>query len=617
MRLARPRLLGPIFWFDLSRLARRGRTALVRCIYGFALLILMRYLLQDHFANQALLDQVLAPGPKLSAQNSARFAADIVAACTALQCGVVFLITPAYVASALAEERERGSLDLLFTTPLLTREIVLGKLFGRLGHLAGVVSIGLPVLSLMPLWGGVDGDQVLAGFVVTVLTLLSVGGISILCSTIAPTVAAATVSSYVLVALFGLVCFALPSCWTPAFLDEFAGRFSAALEVWSRRGGLPPRLAVPLGMPVPNATLFLLNMVGQCALLHGAVFLICTWLAIGSLRPSPARPPKRERPPKVMPALDEQASWGPFEEPEIVIGRAPRVLSPGRVPVSDHALLWKEVYHGAMPLEPPPPVLWLLQHWYRTPLLVAELAGLFILLHWLFPDSRAEWMPKLNVAIRFFSILLVAAWCVTAGFRAATSICRERIQRTLEALLLFPQDRSSILRAKWLGSILRWRLLGYILVAVLSLGLITGALHPYAVLLLAAASGVYIALVASMGLWVSLVSRNILEANLMMAAVLLLLLANPFLGATEDMPRGLESNEPWALTPPGFSPARTCWFLGFSWEEFAAGMASSNPGFRQAFAQAFGWLAFLAFTSWFFWSVSRVLFRRATLYRSD
>jgi hypothetical protein len=42
----------------------------------------------------------------------------------------------------------------------------------------------------------------------------------------------------------------------------------------------PPWLATPLGMPVPNATLFLLNMVGQCALLHGAVFLIRPQIAV-------------------------------------------------------------------------------------------------------------------------------------------------------------------------------------------------------------------------------------------------------------------------------------------------------------------------------------------------
>jgi ABC-type transport system involved in multi-copper enzyme maturation permease subunit len=611
-----PRLLGPIFRFDLSRLARRGRTPLVRSAYGFAILLLLQQLFQKHFPSYTLLDQTFGSGPKLSAQTWARFAADIVAGFTALQGSVVFLITPAYVASALADERERGSLDLLFTTPLLTREIVLGKLFGRLGHLAGIVLIGLPVLSLMPLWGGVASDQVLAGFAVTLLTLLSVGGISILCSSIASTVPGATVSSYVLVALFALLCFALPSCFPPTFLDEFAHRFSAALEAWSRGPGnrLPPWSAALLGLPpAPNATLFLLTMVGQCALLHGSVFLICTWLAVGSLRPVAPRPPKKQSPPKVRPTIDLEASWGPYQEPEILLGRAPRVISPNRVPVSDHVLLWREVYHSAIPLEMPHTMQWLLQRWYRLPLLLAQLAALFTLWRWLFPETWAELILGLNPAIRFLTVVLNMAWCLALGFRAAVSVCRERAQRTLESLFLFPEDRVQVLRAKWLGSILRWRLLGYGVLIVLLLGLVSGALHAYAVVLLAAACVIYAALVASVGLWVSLLSRNVLGANLVMALVLLVIFANPLIEIPGDVQVAggtSEAARPQSLVEPGLSPARTCWFLGFSWDEFAAGMASPEPGFRQALVYAFGWLCLLSFVSWCFWLLCCVRFRR-------
>ena len=53
------------------------------------------------------------------------------------------------------EEKERDTLRLLFTTPLLDREIVLGKLLGRLTHLGTVILAGLPILSLIPIWGGV------------------------------------------------------------------------------------------------------------------------------------------------------------------------------------------------------------------------------------------------------------------------------------------------------------------------------------------------------------------------------------------------------------------------------------------------------------------------------
>src|SRR6266852_5458437 len=42
-------LLGPLFWYDLARLARRQRTTLLRCTYGLLLLGWLAYTVQDQF----------------------------------------------------------------------------------------------------------------------------------------------------------------------------------------------------------------------------------------------------------------------------------------------------------------------------------------------------------------------------------------------------------------------------------------------------------------------------------------------------------------------------------------------------------------------------------------
>ena len=117
----------------------------------------------------------------------AHFAGSFAVVILALQGVAVLLLTPAYLAGAIAEERERRTLELLFTTHLTDREVVLGKLFSRLTHLAGVLLAGLPVLSMLQLWGGVSLSVLLAGFAVTGLTLLSVGGVSMLCSVLCRT----------------------------------------------------------------------------------------------------------------------------------------------------------------------------------------------------------------------------------------------------------------------------------------------------------------------------------------------------------------------------------------------------------------------------------------------
>ena len=58
------------------------------------------------------------------------------------------------------------------TTALTSREIVVGKMLGRLAHIGGVLLAALPVLSLAQLWGGIDVTVLLANFAVTALTLL-------------------------------------------------------------------------------------------------------------------------------------------------------------------------------------------------------------------------------------------------------------------------------------------------------------------------------------------------------------------------------------------------------------------------------------------------------------
>src|SRR5204862_3873863 len=128
------------------------------------------------------ISRIFDPGPVMSQKRLAEFALGCVAALMAVQGAAVFALTPAYLAGAIAEEKERGTLELLFTTPLLNREIICGKLFGRLAHLGFILLFGLPIMALMQLWGGVDAGVLLAGFDVAGLALLSIGSISILCS---------------------------------------------------------------------------------------------------------------------------------------------------------------------------------------------------------------------------------------------------------------------------------------------------------------------------------------------------------------------------------------------------------------------------------------------------
>src|SRR5437899_6496305 len=130
------------------------------------------------------------------------------------------------------------------------------------------------------------------------------------------------------------------------FLGEFDSRYGTALKEWGKQVANLQRLSGPgrIMLPsLPDVNLLLLTLLIPVALVHLAVFALCVFLSIVSLRAGAVRLelPGRSLPQRVR--IDE-ASWGPFEEPKefSVHQPAPTVIWSHRPPVTDQALLWKE-----------------------------------------------------------------------------------------------------------------------------------------------------------------------------------------------------------------------------------------------------------------------------------
>src|SRR4029079_3567954 len=101
-----------------------------------------------------------------------------------VQISMVVLLTPAYVAGAIAEEKDRRTLEFLMGTDVRNREIVLSKLLSRLANVTLFLLTGLPILSILQFVGGVDTELMLSGFAVTGVTMLALARVSILFSTL-------------------------------------------------------------------------------------------------------------------------------------------------------------------------------------------------------------------------------------------------------------------------------------------------------------------------------------------------------------------------------------------------------------------------------------------------
>ena len=69
---------------------------------------------------------------------------------------IVVVQAPAVLAGSLAGERERGVLQLLLTTAVSPREIVSGRLLGKLSQVGMIVLAGLPILALLAAWNGLS-----------------------------------------------------------------------------------------------------------------------------------------------------------------------------------------------------------------------------------------------------------------------------------------------------------------------------------------------------------------------------------------------------------------------------------------------------------------------------
>src|SRR4051812_12249135 len=117
-------LLSPHFFYDLIRFARKGRNSLVRIGYLLAIL-----------GGMALSVNIGLGSGWSQNQRSAEIER-FVAVIFFVQNLAVMLLAPIYLGSAIVEERERRTLEMLYTTHLRDYEIIFGKLLSRMVHLA-------------------------------------------------------------------------------------------------------------------------------------------------------------------------------------------------------------------------------------------------------------------------------------------------------------------------------------------------------------------------------------------------------------------------------------------------------------------------------------------------
>lgn len=151
-----------------GRLTFAAFTLLVLLVSLMVFLLGMLILAPDANAAPALFSTTSTTTTNLLVANRAIFLFGAVGLCIILASAVV---APAVSASAFADERERGTLDLLLLQGPGPARIVLGKVLAALVFSLLLLAVGIPFFA--PAWsfGGVQPDQVIA--LVTILSTVT------------------------------------------------------------------------------------------------------------------------------------------------------------------------------------------------------------------------------------------------------------------------------------------------------------------------------------------------------------------------------------------------------------------------------------------------------------
>lgn len=115
---------------------------------------------------------------------------------TMLQMALVLFMTPSLTAGAISSEREKQTLNILLTTTQSSTQIVIGKLLSSVAFLVLLLVAGLPLYSLVFLFGGVSPSQLVATFLFYLVTVISIGSLGVMFSTITKKTIVAMIATY-------------------------------------------------------------------------------------------------------------------------------------------------------------------------------------------------------------------------------------------------------------------------------------------------------------------------------------------------------------------------------------------------------------------------------------
>ncbi len=118
-------------------------------------------------------------GGALSLRELASDGANMFRSVSFLQVALICLLTPVFMAGAIAQEANPRTWEIMLTTPLSNLQLVLGNLFGRLFFVIALLLSSLPLFMVIQYFGGVQGEAILVSYLIAACSALVVAAIAV------------------------------------------------------------------------------------------------------------------------------------------------------------------------------------------------------------------------------------------------------------------------------------------------------------------------------------------------------------------------------------------------------------------------------------------------------
>lgn len=395
---------------DLTERAARRRTYVLRC--GFGLLLAGWFLFFTYRYGLATTSMVDAREISYAFLGLGR---GLIRSLASWLCWAVLILQPALMASALTQEKERGTL----LTPMRVWSLLLQKYFAGLLPMANLLLFGLPLGAVAYSYGGISTQQLFDAGSILLLAWLQAGAVALFCSAWFRTTPSALIASYVLLGgifaagsleIFGItrpVTIYASSVWSYADQATINSTFPPGVLDSVFVGALFPGARAGAADPISGSLYWLAGST--------AAFLILARLVL--LRRSRAAPRRLGR--RLLARLDEF-----FQRLNTIFGGA-ALGNKSVATLVDHPIRWREYATG---------VLGRPQYLVRIGVILAILGTAGVLI-----GDRAGLSVLRGLIILCGVMLLLRAVDVIGG---------ERQRQTLDVLLSTPVPRRDIVRHK-------------------------------------------------------------------------------------------------------------------------------------------------------------------------